>query len=82
LAVESQAGGVSTPSKKSPEPESIALTAQNAIQTFGLIDDVEEQIRQRAFELYEERDRVNRYFEEDWLEAELEVRSRQAGKAA
>jgi hypothetical protein len=42
----------------------------------------EELIRARAFQLYEERGRIDGHAEEDWLQAELEVLSRLAGKAA
>jgi hypothetical protein len=72
------------PSRKSLSQEpKIALAAQNVIPAFSLTEDViEEQIRQRAFRLYEERGREDGHAEEDWLQAELEISSRQAGKAA
>ncbi len=38
--------------------------------------DLEAQIRQRAYELYEERGCIDGYENEDWLQAEHEVRSR------
>jgi hypothetical protein len=34
--------------------------------------DVEEQVRRRAYELYEERGRVDGFEEKDWLQAEAE----------
>jgi DNA relaxase NicK len=44
---------------------------------------MEERIRQRAYELYEERGREEGHAEEDWLRAEAEVRKplSQAAKA-
>ncbi len=38
--------------------------------------DLEAQIRQRAYELYQERGYVDGFENEDWLQAEMEVRSR------
>lgn len=38
--------------------------------------DLEEQIRRRAYELYEERGRTPGMENEDWLQAEREVRAR------
>jgi hypothetical protein len=35
--------------------------------------DLEEQIRRRAYELYEQRGRVGGYALDDWLQAEAEV---------
>ena len=37
-------------------------------------------IRARAFELYEERGREDGHAEEDWLQAEGEILSKQSGK--
>ncbi|HEV7522734.1 MAG TPA: DUF2934 domain-containing protein [Candidatus Angelobacter sp.] len=42
----------------------------------------EELIRARAHQLYEERGCENGHAEEDWLQAEVEILSRQAGKQA
>jgi hypothetical protein len=39
-------------------------------------------IRARAFELYEERGREDGHAEEDWLQAECEILSKQSGKIA
>lgn len=38
--------------------------------------DIEEQIRRRAYELYEERGRGDGHDVEDWLEAEAEITGR------
>jgi Protein of unknown function (DUF2934) len=35
---------------------------------------LEEKIRQRAYELYEERGRVDGHHEEDWVQAEEQIR--------
>jgi hypothetical protein len=42
----------------------------------------EELIRAKAFQLYEERGSIDGHAEEDWLQAECEILSRKAGKAA
>ena len=39
-----------------------------------LASDIEERIRQRAFELYEQRGRVNGFALDDWLRAEADIR--------
>jgi len=44
--------------------------------------DMEEQIRARAYELYEERGREDGHHEEDWLTAEREILGTHAEKAA
>jgi len=54
------------------------------LRTFGRTaaeDDREEQIRTRAYELYEARNRGEGHDVEDWLEAEAEITSR-TGRAA
>ena len=38
------------------------------------IEDLQEQIRQRAYKLYEARGRVHGHHEEDWANAEREIR--------
>lgn len=43
---------------------------------------LEEQIRQRAYELYEQRGRYDGFAEEDWLRAEDEIRSRHVKRTA
>jgi len=42
--------------------------------------DVESEIRRRAYELYESRGYVDGQAEEDWIQAEREVRARQSQK--
>ena len=38
--------------------------------------DLEQKIRLRAYELYEQRNRGNGYDQEDWLDAEAELRAK------
>ncbi len=42
------------------------------------ITDLQEQIRRRAYELYEQRGRQHGFDAEDWFQAESEMRSRTA----
>lgn len=42
---------------------------------------VEEQIRVRAYELFEQRGKTHGHAHEDWLRAEAEVRQRMSGRA-
>lgn len=44
--------------------------------------DLEEEIRRRAYELYEERGREHGFDQDDWLRAEAEVRSRYGVRSA
>ena len=53
---------------KNPTPSSVSLNPTPI--------DLEAQIRQRAYELYVERGRVDGFENEDWLKAELEIRGR------
>jgi hypothetical protein len=48
-------------------------TAVETIQSADSGRDVQEQIRMRAFELYEQRGRQEGYDLEDWLQAEEEI---------
>ena len=43
-------------------------------------NDIEERIRRRAYELYEERGRVNGFALDDWLQAEAEILGKQKGQ--
>jgi hypothetical protein len=47
-------------------------------QTTGSTSDLQEQIRRRAFELYEERGRDDGHDVADWLQAESEVTQRRS----
>jgi hypothetical protein len=55
---------------------STRLTTTN--QTTGSTSDLQEQVRRRAYELYEERGRVNGHDVADWLQAESEVRQQKS----
>ena len=58
---------------------SLAIEPPNQPQpprpTDGLGNDIQEQIRLRAFELYEARGRTDGHHEEDWYQAEKEFLS-------
>jgi hypothetical protein len=41
---------------------------------------IDERIRRRAYELYEERGRVDGFALDDWLQAEAEIRGKQKGQ--
>ena len=43
---------------------------------------IEQQIKQRAYELYEQRGRTDGYDLYDWLQAEIEIKGTQANAAA
>ena len=43
---------------------------------------IEQQIQQRAYELYEQRGRTDGHDLDDWLQAECEIKGRQANAAA
>jgi hypothetical protein len=43
---------------------------------------IEQQIRQRAYELYEQRGRTDGHELDDWLQAECEIKGTQANAAA
>ena len=58
----------STPAPKSDEPT--------------VLIPMEQQIQQRAYELYEQRGRTDGYDLDDWLQAEIEIKGTQANAAA
>jgi hypothetical protein len=55
---------------------STRLTTTN--QTTGSASDLQEQVRRRAYELYEERGKVNGHDLADWLQADSEVRQQKS----
>lgn len=57
-------------------PESAVAANGNGNGNHSAVD-VESEIRQRAYELYESRGYVDGQAEEDWIQAEREVRARQ-----
>ena len=50
--------------------------AAKSINAIGAPQDALEQIRRRAYELYEQRGRQDGFHEQDWLQAETEILSR------
>ena len=48
----------------------------------GTNGNVEEEIRRRAYELFEQRGRVHGYAQDDWIQAEAEVQARSANRTA
>ena len=57
-------------------PETAAAANGNGTGNHSAVD-VELEIRRRAYELYESRGYVDGQAEEDWIQAEREVRARQ-----
>lgn len=63
------------------EPKS--MSKDRPVQSLKIPSDMEEQVRRRAYELYEERGRVEGFEVEDWLQAEAEfLGARRSGRAA
>lgn len=61
------------------QAKTLSITSGHAIVNGA---NVEEQIRQRAYELYEQRGRYDGFANEDWLQAESEIRNRQVKRSA
>lgn len=75
--------------KKAPVSSSASNGSANEPRTLSIVhgghssfESLDEQIRQRAYELYEQRGRYDGFADEDWLRAEAEVRSRQQKRSA
>jgi len=71
-----------TPIEKSEKqvitmPEAPILVRKSAPPTTVLQGDLESQIRERAYQLYQERGATPGHENEDWLRAESEIRGRQ-----
>ncbi len=60
-------------------PEAAAAAAGNGNSNHSAVE-VESEIRRRAYELYESRGFVDGQAEQDWIQAEREVRARQSQK--
>ncbi len=65
----------------SSKPSSSTSEATSFVRKNGGSDaptaiDLDSQIRQRAYEIYEERGRIPGHEEEDWIQAEREVHAR------
>ena len=54
----------------------------NKINTTQPEENHEERIRQRAYELYEQRGRSDGHHEDDWQKAEQEIRGKKPDKTA
>ena len=61
-----------------PKPSTLAPKADAPT----ILIPIEQQIRQRAYELYEQRGRIDGRDLEDWLQAEREIKSTRADAAA
>ena len=65
--------------KLTPKVPTLLSTTQ---QTTESSSDLQEQIRRRAYELYEQRGRTDGHELEDWLQAEYEIKGMQASAAS
>ena len=63
------------------KPE-VKKTSSGNGDTAAQISLLEEQIRFRAYELFEQRGKTHGHAHEDWIRAEAEVRSRSGGRTA
>jgi hypothetical protein len=68
-----------TKSTKDAPAQGTAIRPENGAVT-PLYPELEEEIRRRAYELYEERGRLEGFHDEDWKRAEEEVRLRFQGE--
>jgi hypothetical protein len=68
-----------TKSSKDELAQGTAIRPENGAVT-PLYPELEEEIRRRAYELYEERGRLEGFHDEDWKRAEEEVRMRFQGE--
>lgn len=60
----------------------VPIRSSTTQQTTESTSDLQEQIRRRAYELYEQRGREDGHELEDWLQAELEVTQQKAKTVA
>jgi hypothetical protein len=61
---------------KGSTSEATSSVRHNGGSDSPMTNDLEGQIRQRAYEIFEERGRIPGHEEEDWIQAEREVHSR------
>jgi len=66
------------PDQIEKKPSTLALKSDEPT----VLIPIEQQIQQRAYELYEERGRTDGHDVDDWLQAESEIKGRQANAAA
>jgi hypothetical protein len=64
------------------EPKSTRSSPSSAARTTESTVDLQEQVRRRAYELYEQRGREDGHELDDWLQAESEVVQRRARTVA
>lgn len=64
-----------------PSAAPVVTAVENA-PSISVQPSMEEQIRQRAYELYEERGRHHGFEQEDWARAEAEIRNKYQEKSA
>jgi hypothetical protein len=71
--------GTGTKKARIPSPSPVPIdaakppVAAKSVNAIGTPQDALEQIRRRAYELYEQRGRQDGFHEQDWLQAESEV---------
>jgi hypothetical protein len=69
--------------KREFEMKSDSPNKEQPVQSLQAPADLQEQVRRRAYELYEERGKVDGFEVEDWLQAEAEfLGARRTGRAA
>jgi hypothetical protein len=69
--------------KREFEMKSHSANQEQPVQSLRVPGDLQEQVRRRAYELYEERGKVDGFEIEDWLQAEAEfLGARRTGRAA
>jgi hypothetical protein len=73
---------ISVPATEEPvsTAQATVATARNAVIEGNATIDLDE-VRRRAYELYEERGRLDGYHEHDWFTAEQEMRGRKQSRS-
>ena len=65
--------------KPKAEKKVLQMPDNNNGKTGYSVSDLESEIRLRAYELYEKRGRLEGFHEQDWHQAESEIRNRKDG---
>lgn len=65
-----------------PEKKSVGSVRSAQDKSTNVVLTLEEEIRQRAYQFYEERGRLDGFAEIDWLRAEEEIRNKFYAKSA
>jgi hypothetical protein len=76
--ISGEANGIEVYSPMKPKPSTLAPKADAPT----VLTPIEQQIQQRAYELYEQRGKTDGYDLEDWLQAEREIKGTQTNAAA